>query len=760
MSKPPNPKRRKGIVKRRQQFNRANQEIRAILEQNFDQDAEDHASNQQSDSEADDGEAGGLQIDSIDADDEASLLEDSTNPPADFTGFQDEAELVADVGEGDEGGDGFDWPSDASAQDSEDGGDVENGHNDELHDRPIGEFLFNDGHLDAKTELRQFLAGWATSQGISGVAVDVLLKGLLSLQHQGDAFTSTLSSSSDYRTLLQTPRNVDLHQMEDGGKYYHFGLENGIQDRLALMEPHLIPSEVQVIVNNDGIPLSKSSRSELWACCGLLRGQQQPFPIALHHSEGKPACPNEFLTQTVEETNKLRREGIIHRGRRLAVKIVAFCNDGPARSFVCGICGHTGYYSCPKCRTRGRHFIEPGRRGGRVVYPDMDAALRSHELFADLENPEHHKKRTVLQDLIGIDMVKDFPHDYMHLVCLGVMRKLLRHWVARSAFNDIITQANVDEISKRLVELRNVIPSEFSRHPRSLVDLCRWKATELRQFLLYTGPVVLKGLLPDRLYNHFLCLHVAIKILVSEQFCFQFNAYAKQLLRHFVKESEKLYGGHFISYNVHGLIHLADDVLRYGPLDSFSCFPFENYLQSLKRLVRRSLNPLVQIVKRTIELARSARRQPPSDASDDVMLSHRHSKGPLLSGSLIHVTQFQVVKLKQWRLSVKAPNNIVIMNDGSIVKILNFVSYDGSVDIIGVKFEDPSCLLNPPFNVNGLLNCKSVCSQNVSHLMSWSIDFIHKKAFAIPYTETDKYDEDFVVENYAIFPLSMEDKFR
>ena len=34
-------------------------------------------------------------------------------------------------------------------------------------------------------------------------------------------------------------------------------------------------------------------------------------------------------------------------------------------------------------------------------------------------------------------------------------------------------------------------PREFARGPRTTADLLRYKATEFRQFLLYTGPVVL-----------------------------------------------------------------------------------------------------------------------------------------------------------------------------------------------------------------------------------------------------------------------------
>ena len=60
------------------------------------------------------------------------------------------------------------------------------------------------------------------------------------------------------------------------------------------------------------------------------------------------------------------------------------------------------------------------------------------------------------------------------------------------------------------------MPSEFARQPRSLQELDRWKATEFRQFLLYTGPVVLKGIVSKELFQHFLTLNVAMTILLQE----------------------------------------------------------------------------------------------------------------------------------------------------------------------------------------------------------------------------------------------------
>ena len=131
--------------------------------------------------------------------------------------------------------------------------------------------------------------------------------------------------------------------------------------------------------------------------------------------------------------------------------------------------------------------------------------------------------------------------DYIHLVCIGVMRKLLTYWIERNTTYDLIGRFAQTKMSSRLLRIREYLPEDFVRLPRSLADLHFWKVTELRQFLLYTGPVVIKGDIPESLYDHFMCLYTAIRLLASENHCRKFNSYAEQLLRYFVKESGKLF---------------------------------------------------------------------------------------------------------------------------------------------------------------------------------------------------------------------------
>uniref|UniRef100_A0A7M5XAV2 Uncharacterized protein n=1 Tax=Clytia hemisphaerica TaxID=252671 RepID=A0A7M5XAV2_9CNID len=80
-------------------------------------------------------------------------------------------------------------------------------------------------------------------------------------------------------------------------------------------------------------------------------------------------------------------------------------------------------------------------------------------------------------------------------------------------------------------------------------------------------------------------------------------SYAHDLLVYFVNQSVKIYDKTFPVYNVHNLIHLKDDSEMFNcSLDEISSFPFEDYLQIIKKFVRKAQNPLSQIGKRILEL--------------------------------------------------------------------------------------------------------------------------------------------------------------
>ena len=74
-----------------------------------------------------------------------------------------------------------------------------------------------------------------------------------------------------------------------------------------------------------------------------------------------------------------------------------------------------------------------------------------------------------------------------------------------------------------------------------------------RSFLLCSGPAVLKEILTEELYDHFLYFHTAIRILSSPNSSRDFTKYAGDCLRYFDHIFGGIYGEEYLVYNVHAL---------------------------------------------------------------------------------------------------------------------------------------------------------------------------------------------------------------
>jgi len=133
------------------------------------------------------------------------------------------------------------------------------------------------------------------------------------------------------------------------------------------------------------------------------------------------------------------------------------------------------------------------------------SSFRTDQNFIDQSDSNYHTGITILTTIPNLRQVSNVSLDYMHLICLGVVKKLLFIWKTGPLKNRL-SAFQIQRISNRLINLKGTTPKEFMRKPRGIDELKFWKATEFRQFLLYTGPVVLKSLLPENMYIHFLML--------------------------------------------------------------------------------------------------------------------------------------------------------------------------------------------------------------------------------------------------------------
>lgn len=548
----------------------------------------------------------------------------------------------------------------------------------------------------------------------------------------------------DYRTLLKTQRKVTLKEMPPG-HYFHFGLIKYLFEFLNSLSPTQIPLCIELCVNVDGIPLYKSSRSQFWPILGLLRNIDgaKPFVIGIFEGTSKPLDVNLFLEDFVREVKFLETNGVILNGKVIPFKISAILCDAPARSFLTDVKGHTAYFGCPKCETKGKYAKNHNSKKGRVTFPTSNARLRNNHSFKTRRQAEHHKGRSLLEEL-NLDMVLNIPLDSMHLCDLGVMKKLMLAW-AKGKFERVkLSKALFCLLDRLMCSVSNFMPTIFCRKLRGVVDLDRLKSTELRQFRLFLGPVILKTILPIQLYQHFLLFHYGTRILSDPDLSGlpEMISYADKILKLFVHQSKTLYGKKFVSFNVHCLTHLAQEATTYGSIDTITCYPFENFLQILKTLCKKSSKPLPTVVKRLSEIQTVKHREKKKNPEQTILLFGEHRKGPLVPA--LFGKQYRRVKFGYFTLRTKVPDNCVILNDMSVFIVKNFVQdRDGQVFVIGSKYSTYNDLFiyPAPSRIVGEVvvteNDLSTC------LLAFPLSFIKFQAAKIPINSSD--DDKFAV---------------
>lgn len=526
---------------------------------------------------------------------------------------------------------------------------------------------------------------------------------------------------ADSRTLLKTPRDTISRKVEPGN-YVHFGLKGQLLKYLRNCE--VSPESISVQINIDGLPISKSTNKQLWPilCC-ICETDYPVFPIGIYSGNQKPACVDDYLSEFIEEVGQLYNAGVEEGGVIVPFKISSFICDAPARAYITQIKGHSGFYACSKCTLKGDHIEK------RLVFLESDAELRTNESFRRRVQPKHHIGLSPLEKL-PLDLVVTIPLEYMHLVCLGVTRRLIHLWLKGKRKIFRLSQNDISSIDQKLLAIKKLTPQDFARKPRTIREFERWKAAELRQFLLYYGPIIMKKFLPETHYNLFLKLHLGIRILCSPKICISRNEEAEKYLRTFVKDYQEIYGSYQCTYNVHGLLHLPVDVLNHGCLDDFSAFKFENYLGKLKQKLRHSFQPLQQVYRRIIEEHECCVVKQPGVIQDKAVLLYPHCLH-LYPRDLEVDTEYQSARLNNISLSVKEGNNFVLLKCGRVAKIINICKLINGDTVLLVKYFRNKRLYSHYKDECNTLQLYEITEDKNSALATILISEVAKKSYVI-----------------------------
>lgn len=139
----------------------------------------------------------------------------------------------------------------------------------------------------------------------------------------------------DPRTIMKTPRSVEVTKMSDGSEYWHQGLEICLRN---CFKDFSADKTISINLNIDGLPLFNSATKCFWPILFNIfeHPEISPMSIGIFYGERKPENAAIYFRPFVDEFKGILENGLIINGKQLTVVVRCFICDSPARAFVKG----------------------------------------------------------------------------------------------------------------------------------------------------------------------------------------------------------------------------------------------------------------------------------------------------------------------------------------------------------------------------------------------------------------------------------------
>lgn len=211
--------------------------------------------------------------------------------------------------------------------------------------------------------------------------------------------------------------------------------------------------------------------------------------------------------------------------------------DSVARCALQNIHQFNGKFGCSFCLCPGDR-VKVGNGFARV-YMEKSKTRTKKQHIKDSQKAVKEEKfvRGVkgvsrLMFVPDFDIIHSFPPEYMHSVLLGVVKSFIVTWFT-NCHGLWYIGTRKDIFDEKLTSIRP--PCEITRIPRSISDIKVWKASELKNFLLYYSMPCLKNILPKPYYKHWSLLVFAMYTFLCEKIINEDYVQAKRALQIFVK---------------------------------------------------------------------------------------------------------------------------------------------------------------------------------------------------------------------------------
>lgn len=480
-----------------------------------------------------------------------------------------------------------------------------------------------------------------------------------------------IEQESEQFTPIQMDMSSSFKQFEDydlipmkHGAYLNFGITNSIKRILQLKTnqrqlrdysyPVVLKMDVLIYVQKvrqaNGIKIARHLLVLAKISNPMVLAVTEPFVCGVYQGTFPEAnvC-NEILRPFVDEV-RILENGYEWNGLQCKLQLGTFICDPVANSLVTCSTLPNSIYGCNKCNQKTTLHDGTERRisySGQLSASDQ----RSDDDYRYYLPVDHFTGASLLSQL-NIGMVSQFVADYQHIVCLGVMKHLMKCWTT-GKLDYRLNKNTLKTIAEKLKIVAASPPIEFQRPIKPFERMADWEAYDWKMFLLYYGPLILKTHLPEGHYMNFLYLHLAMRIMTSDEYKYTTNEcssyIAGQLISTFVTTFKKLYGQELISHSVHYLMHLEEIFMKLGSLEGISGFEYSKQLDALKSTLKFDSNfdELANYINDSTEASLQ-------NAENSFVPTY----GPVLN------EEREELRLNNCTITTRGNDNIVITNSG------------------------------------------------------------------------------------------------
>lgn len=354
--------------------------------------------------------------------------------------------------------------------------------------------------------------------------------------------------------------------------------------------------------------------------------------------------------------------------------------------------------------------------------------LREDYNYRNFLSEPYNKLFSPFERIPNFGLVSQVPIDPMHCLHLGTMKRLIKFLINESKSCEALER--LEKLNAKLVNFKKYLPADFARKFRGLGNFAFFRAAEFRKILLYGLPHFFEYLNHDR-FIHIMALHTASRILTDPKLCFVYNDYAKKLFNYFSVQIPNVYSDSEMVFTNHILKHLAYEVMLHGALESFSSYPYENFLFQIKQHLRNGNAPLSQIYNRLHEIKEAGIKK-----YSRKLAFYEYSLGPekeVCPELRSYFSQsFEYVQFSTFKLTNSFPNNCCYLFD-NFVFFIDLISktVDENIIFVGRRFLNYKMV--PGYPCDSRLLYIYLSSDMSTHLEIQSIDSIDRKAFVMSY---------------------------